>query len=155
MLNLMHNPRKRSSPSSSYDAKSYTGRRLTNQAFEKLAQCFLDDGLDDINCFDTSKHNRNDTLSLTLATLIKEKYLNGTVYKKNIYLTDGVDCSAHDMNGFITVLTCTGRVVVISDDVKDYLKKSVRSLYSQIENIYDCVDENDKIQIQNMLCNVS
>ncbi|CAF1133101.1 unnamed protein product [Didymodactylos carnosus] len=148
---------KRSRSSLSSDTTPYKRRKETNIALETLGQYLTNDKTNATNNTgkNNTKYNKNDTLSLTLARLIKAKYLDGNVYDRNSNLSDGINCDSHDNNGFIIILTNTGRVVVISDDVEHHLRKSVRSLYPQMTNIYDCVDKNDKIQIQNMLSNQS
>ena len=45
----------------------------------------------------------------------------------NVHLAAGIEsCSlASDLNGFIVVLNTSGRIILLSDNVEDYLRKDL------------------------------
>ena len=49
------------------------------------------------------------------------------VYLANVHLAAGMEsCSmASDLNGFIVVLNTSGRIILLSDNVEDYLRKDL------------------------------
>jgi PAS domain-containing protein len=94
--------------------------------------------------------NKNEILGLTNARLIKEKQLNGLKYFRDIELIKGIQTNAN--NGeFVLVLRTDGRIVAMSDEVEHHLGKSMRSLYTQCINIFECLDINDGNKLRKIL----
>ncbi|CAF2633540.1 unnamed protein product [Rotaria sp. Silwood2] len=124
-------------------------RRQTNQALEALGQLIKDLSIDDVE----DKLNKNDILSLTLARLLRQKYWPSNVPKRDVELASGIEnySMEDDLNGFIIVLNTSGRIVLMSDNVEDYLRKNVRSLYPQLTNIYSFVSKEDHASIRQVL----
>lgn len=88
------------------------------------------------------RKNKNEILGLTLARLIKEKHLNGSKYSREIELSRGIQTKANN-GDFVMVLRMDGRIVALSDEVEHHLGKSMRSLYTQCINIFQCLDKRD------------
>lgn len=100
------------------------------------------------------RKNKNEILGLTNARLIKEKHLNGMKYIRDIELVR--DIPIHISNGeFVLVLRTDGRIVAMSDEVEQHLGKSMRSLYTQCMNIYECLDQQDGENLREILCQSS
>jgi PAS domain S-box-containing protein len=124
-------------------------RRQTNQALEALGQLIKDPTMDDVD----NKLNKNDILSLTLSRLLREKYWSSRLPNRNVQLSAGIESSSliDELNSFIIVLNSNGRIVLMSDNIECYLRKSVRSLYPQLTSIYDCVNSSDHDSIRRLL----
>lgn len=124
-------------------------RRETNRALEVLERLIRDPSLDDPN----NKLNKNDTLGLTLARLLRLKYWNSSVPNRNVELLSDIESfsTIDDLNGFIVVCNTNGRIILMSDHIEDYLRKNVRLLYPQLTSIYKCVSEDDHASIRHML----
>jgi PAS domain-containing protein len=88
------------------------------------------------------RKNKNEILGLTLARLIKEKHLNGSNYSRDMELLRGIQIKSNNSD-FVIVLRTDGRIVVMSDGVEQHLGKSMRSLYTQCINIFQCLDKTD------------
>jgi len=96
------------------------------------------------------RRNRNELLGLSTARLTKEKYLNGNKYSHELELSRGI--KMHNNNGeFVLVLRTDGRIVAMSDDVEHHLGKSMRILYTQCTNIFECLNETDSGKLQSIL----
>jgi PAS domain-containing protein len=96
------------------------------------------------------RKNKNEILGLTNARLIKEKHLNGVKYSRDIELVRGIQTSVN--NGeFVLVLRTDGRIVAMSDEVEQHLGKTMRSLYTQCMNIFDCLDKVDGGRLHQIL----
>ncbi|UJR30250.1 hypothetical protein I4U23_017788 [Adineta vaga] len=127
----------------------YKRRQQTNQALEALGQLIKDSSTDDVD----TKLNKNDVLSLTLARLLRRRYWSSNLANRNVQLTAGIENTSmvDDLNGFILVLNTQGRIIVLSDNIEQYLRKNVRSLYPQLTSIYDCINQDDHEAIQRIL----
>jgi PAS domain-containing protein len=88
------------------------------------------------------RQNKNETIGLTLARLIKEKHLNGINYLRDVELSRGVQTKSNT-NDFVLILRTDGRIVAMSDEVEHHLGKSMRSLYTQCINIFQCLNKTD------------
>jgi PAS domain-containing protein len=96
------------------------------------------------------RKNKNEILGLTNARLIKEKHLNGTKYSRDVELVRGIQMNVS--NGeFVLVLRTDGRIVAMSDEVEQHLGKTMRSLYTQCINIFECLDNTDGENLQSIL----
>lgn len=96
------------------------------------------------------RKNKNETLSLTIARLIKAKYLHGHNFSRDIELVRGIQMNSKS-DEFILVLRTDGRVVTMSDDVEHHLGKSMRSLCTQLINIFECLDRTDGDKLRSIL----
>jgi PAS domain-containing protein len=96
------------------------------------------------------RKNKNEVLGSALARLIKEKHLNGVKYSNDIELLQGIQTKSNN-DEFVLVLRTDGRIVVMSDEVEHHLGKSMRSLYTQCINIFECLDETDGNKLQSIL----
>jgi len=88
------------------------------------------------------RKNKNEILGLTNARLIKNLHLNGEKYSRDMELVRGIQTSLNN-GDFILVLRTDGRIVAMSDEVENHLGKTMRSLYTQCMNLYDCLDKAD------------
>ncbi|CAF1117342.1 unnamed protein product [Rotaria sordida] len=124
-------------------------RRQTNQALEALGQLIKDPSIDNVE----NKLNKNDILSLTLARLLRHKYWPSNISNRDVELASGIENFSieDDLNGFILVLNTSGRIILMSDHVEYYLRKNIRSLYSQMTSIYNCVSKEDHESIRHVL----
>jgi PAS domain-containing protein len=96
------------------------------------------------------RKNKNEILGLTNARFVKEKHLNGNKYLRDIELVRGINTNLK--NGeFILVLRTDGRIVTMSDEVEYHLNKSMRSLYTQCINIFECLDQADRERLRSIL----
>jgi PAS domain-containing protein len=96
------------------------------------------------------RKNKNEILGLTNARLIKEKHLHGVKYSRDIELVRGIQTNLN--NGeFILVLRTDGRIVAMSDEVEHHLSKTMRSLYTQCINIFECLDQIDGQKLHTIL----
>lgn len=120
-------------------------RRQTNQALEALGQLIKDPSIEEID----GKLNKTDILSLTIARLLRRKYLpanqcNGELHDVrhtsvtlfflraslvNMHLTSNVERSSEGKgcDGFLLVMNTSGRIIFVSDNVENYLRKNVVS----------------------------
>jgi len=128
----------------------YKRRKQTGQALEALAQLFKDSSNVDS---DNNKFNKNDILSLTLSRLLRARYWPSNYANRNVELAADIENSsiADDLTGFIIVVNTSGRIILLSDNVEYYLRKSVRALYPQLTSIYDCVSKDDHETIRQIL----
>jgi PAS domain-containing protein len=94
--------------------------------------------------------NKNETIGLALARLVKEKHLNGIKYSRDIELLRGIQIKSNTSD-FVMVLRTDGRIVAMSDEVEHHLGKSMRSLYTQCINIFQCLDETDGNRLRSIL----
>jgi hypothetical protein len=70
------------------------------------------------------RKNKNEILGLTNARLIKEKYLGGMKYTRDIELLRGIQTNLN--NGeFVLILRTDGRIVAMSDEVEHHLGKTM------------------------------
>ncbi|UJR37084.1 hypothetical protein I4U23_029788 [Adineta vaga] len=88
------------------------------------------------------RKNKNEILALALSRLIKSKHLQGNKYLREMELAREVLVHLNS-NEFILVLRTDGRIVTMSDEAEHHLNKTMRSLYTQCLNIFECLDEND------------
>lgn len=96
------------------------------------------------------RKNKNEILGLTNARLIKEKHLNGVKFARDIELVRGIQTNSN--NGeFVLVLRTDGRIVAMSDEVEHHLGKTMRSLYTQCINIFECLDQTDGSKLHKIL----
>jgi PAS domain-containing protein len=96
------------------------------------------------------RKNKNEILGLTNARLIKEKYLGGMKYTRDIELLRGIQTNLN--NGeFVLILRTDGRIVAMSDEVEHHLGKTMRSLYTQCINIFECLDNVDGGKLNEIL----
>ncbi|CAF0859783.1 unnamed protein product [Rotaria sordida] len=118
-------------------------RDYTNFYFDQLYMGTLIQQPGEKNVIRTGgRRNKNEILGLTLARLLKEKYLTGNTYSQYMELLHGIPTNLN--NGeFILVLRTNGRIVAISDEAEHHLGKSMRSLYTQFINIFECLNETD------------
>lgn len=100
------------------------------------------------------RKNKNEILGLTNARLIKEKHLNGIKYIRDIELVRDIPIRV-SAGEFVLVLRTDGRIVAMSDEVEQHLGKSMRSLYTQCMNIYECLDQHDGENLREILCRSS
>jgi hypothetical protein len=98
----------------------------------------------------SGRKNRNEVLGLINAILTKEKHLNGNKYQRDVELLRGIQMNVNN-DGFVLVLRTDGRIVAMSDDVEHHLGKTMRSLYTQCINIFECLDRNDGRELQTIL----
>ncbi|CAF0771376.1 unnamed protein product [Rotaria sp. Silwood1] len=126
-------------------------RECTNFYFDHLYMATLVQQPGAKNAIRTGgRRNKNEILGLTLARLLKEKYLNGITYSQNMELSSGIPMNVN--NGeFILVLRTDGRIVAISDEAEHHLGKSMRSLYTQCINIFECLDVTDGNKLRSIL----
>jgi len=96
------------------------------------------------------RKNKNEILGLTNARLIKEKHLNGVKYSREMELARGIQTNLNT-GEFILVLRTDGRIVAMSDEVEHHLGKTMRSLYTQCVNIFECLDHVDGSKLQTIL----
>lgn len=96
------------------------------------------------------RKNKNEILALTLALLVKEKYLNGRMFLRDLELIRGIQTRLNTSD-FIMVLRTDGRIVAISDEVEQHLGKSMRSIYAQCINMYECLDSTDDAKLEAVL----
>ncbi|CAF1461839.1 unnamed protein product [Adineta steineri] len=96
------------------------------------------------------RKNKNEILGLTNARLIKDIYLNGDKYSRDIELVRGIQTNINNRE-FVLVLRNDGRIVAMSDEVEQHLGKTMRSLYTQCMNLYECLDETDGKRLQSIL----
>nr|BAK03302.1 predicted protein [Hordeum vulgare subsp. vulgare] len=96
------------------------------------------------------RKNKNEILALVLARLLKKKYLNGSKYFRESNLTRDVQMHANG-GEFILVLRTDGRVIAISDEAEHHLEKSMRSLYTQCVNMFECLDQVDSERLRSIL----
>jgi hypothetical protein len=85
-----------------------------------------------------------------LARLIKEKHLGGSKYLQDIELSRGIQMKVNS-DDFVMVLRTDGRIVALSDEIEHHLGKSMRSLYTQCINIFQCLDKTDGDKLQLIL----
>ncbi|CAF0791501.1 unnamed protein product [Adineta steineri] len=156
-MSYQHNSQSLSSESTSdvYSLKEsnstpYKRRKQTGQALEALGQLFKNAANDES---DGNRFNKNDILSLTLSRLLRHKYWPSDPSNENVQLASDIQSSSieNDLTGFIIVLNTSGRIILISDNVEQYLRKNVRSLYPQLTTIYDCISKDDHEAIHRML----
>ncbi|CAF1373984.1 unnamed protein product [Rotaria sordida] len=96
------------------------------------------------------RKNKNEILGLTNARFVKEKHLNGVKYSRDVELVRSIHTNVK--NGeFILVLRTDGRIVAMSDEVEYHLNKTMRSLYTQCMNIFECLDKSDGDKLQSIL----
>ncbi|CAF1227353.1 unnamed protein product [Rotaria sp. Silwood1] len=96
------------------------------------------------------RKNKNEILGLTNARFVKEKHLNGIKYSRDVELVRGIHTNVK--NGeFVLVLRTDGRIVAMSDEVEYHLNKTMRSLYTQCMNIFECLDKTDSDKLQSIL----
>ncbi|CAF2485566.1 unnamed protein product [Rotaria sp. Silwood2] len=126
-------------------------RECTNFYFDKLYAATLVQQPGAKNAIRTGgRRNKNEILGLTLARLLKEKYLNGITYSRNMELSCGIPTNVN--NGeFILVLRTDGRIVAISDEAEHHFGKSMRSLYTQFINIFECLNKTDGDKLRSIL----
>jgi PAS domain-containing protein len=103
-----------------------------------------------INTRAGGRKNKNEILGLTLARLIKEKHLGGSKYLHDVELSRGIQTKVNN-DDFVMVLRTDGRIVAMSDEVEHHLGKSMRSLYTQCINIFQCLDKTDGDKLQSIL----
>ncbi|UJR09105.1 hypothetical protein I4U23_013352 [Adineta vaga] len=96
------------------------------------------------------RKNKNEILGLTNARLIKDMHLNGEKYSRDIDLVRGIQTNVNN-GDFILVLRTDGRIVAMSDEVENHLGKTMRSLYTQCMNLYDCLDKTDGEKLHTIL----
>jgi PAS domain-containing protein len=120
-----------------------TRRDSTNYTVERLYKATLIQRPGERDVTRTGgRKNKNEILGLALARLIKEKHLNGNKYSRDIELLRGIQMKSN-RSDFVLVLRLDGRIVAMSDEVEQHLGKSMRSLYTQCINIFQCLDETD------------
>jgi PAS domain-containing protein len=96
------------------------------------------------------RKNKNEILGLTNARLIKEKHLDGVKYSREMELVRGIQTNLN--NGeFVLVLRTDGRIVAMSDEVEHHIGKTMRSLYTQCINIFECLDNVDGKKLRTIL----
>ncbi|CAF2987649.1 unnamed protein product [Rotaria sp. Silwood2] len=96
------------------------------------------------------RKNKNEILGLTNARFVKEKYLNGVKYSRDVELVRGIHTNVK--NGeFVLVLRADGRILAMSDEVEHHLNKTMRSLYTQCMNIFECLDKTDGDELRSIL----
>ncbi|CAF2059127.1 unnamed protein product [Rotaria magnacalcarata] len=96
------------------------------------------------------RKNKNEILGLTNARFVKEKHLNGVKYLRDIEFVRGIHTNVK--NGeFILVLRNDGRIVAMSEEVEYHLNKTMRSLYTQCINIFECLDKVDSESFRSIL----
>lgn len=96
------------------------------------------------------RKNKNEILGLANARLVKEKHLFGDKYFRDLDLVRGIQTSIN--NGeFVLVLRTDGRIVAMSDEVEHHLGKTMRSLYTQCINMFECLDSNDGQKLRAVL----
>ncbi|CAF0918279.1 unnamed protein product [Adineta ricciae] len=96
------------------------------------------------------RKNKNEILGLTNARLIKNIHLNGDKYSRDIELVRGIQTNVNN-GDFILVLRTDGRIIAMSDEVENHLGKTMRSLYTQCMNLYDCLDKADREKLRDVL----
>lgn len=99
------------------------------------------------NCSASNRLNRNVVYAQINALLIKEIHLNGLKFSRDIELCRDVQINVN-RGEFLFVMRTDGRFVTISEEAEFYLSKSMRSLYAQCINIFDCLDENDAVKLK-------
>jgi len=96
------------------------------------------------------RKNKNEILGLANARLIKEKHLFGDKYFRDLDLVRGIQANVN--NGeFVLVLRTDGRIVAMSDEVEHHLGKTMRSLYTQCINMFECLNSKDGQKLQSIL----
>jgi PAS domain-containing protein len=96
------------------------------------------------------RKNKNEILGLTNARLIKEKHLNGVKYSRDIELVRGIQTNINS-GEFVLVLRTDGRIVAMSDEVEQHLGKTMRSLYTQCINMFECLNKTDGNKLRKIL----
>jgi hypothetical protein len=96
------------------------------------------------------RKNKNEILGLTNARLIKERHLNGVKYSREMELIRGISTNVNN-DDFVLVLRTDGRIVAMSDEVEHHLGKTMRSLYTQCMNMYECLDKTDGKKLRSIL----
>lgn len=96
------------------------------------------------------RKNKNEILGLVLARLLKEKYLNSINCSSHSELLQGIQTNLN--NGeFLLVLRTDGRVIAMSDEAENHFGKSMRSLYTQFINIFECLRGDDRNKLRTIL----
>ncbi|CAF3422294.1 unnamed protein product [Rotaria socialis] len=96
------------------------------------------------------RKNKNEILGLTNARFVKEKHLNGVKYLRDIELVRGIHTNVKNSE-FVLVLRNDGRIVAMSEEVEHHLNKTMRSLYTQCINIFECLDKVDSKSFRSIL----
>lgn len=113
----------------------------TSKIVENLVRIVWQDG-DRSKLSTTSRLNRNVVYAQINALLIKEIHLNGQKFSRDVELCRSVQVNAN-RGEFLLVMRLDGRFITISEEAEFHLGKSMRSLYAQCINIFECLDEND------------
>ncbi|CAF0882523.1 unnamed protein product [Adineta steineri] len=98
----------------------------------------------------SGRKNKNEILGLTLTRLIKDKHLKGNKYSYDMELLRGIPLNMNNSE-FVLVLRTDGRIVAMSDEVEQHLGKSMRSLYTQCRNLFECLDNTDCSKLRSIL----
>jgi hypothetical protein len=96
------------------------------------------------------RKNKNEILGLANARLVKDKHLNGVKYLRDIDLVREIQSNSNHEE-FVLVLRTDGRIVAMSDEVEHHLGKTMRALYTQCINIFQCLDDIDRVKLGSIL----